>query len=83
MCFHKVCVPEASACYKSSVHSLLCDVFCHSMEFPEFPLGFPPLLLSIAEVKGFFVSATSRCNVKAIFTLSRAFAKLVDSLMKS
>lgn len=74
MCFHNFCVPETCACCRSSVHSLLlCDVFCQGVGFPEFPLAFPPLLLSIAE--GFFGSSPSCCSIKTVFYTVRGICK--------
>lgn len=76
MYFHNLCVPETCAHYKSWVHSLLlCDVFCQSVGLPEFLLGFPPLLLSIAEVKGFLGSSPSCCSIKAMFYTVRGISK--------
>lgn len=64
-------------CYDGSVRSLLfCDVFCQGTGFLEFPLGFSPLLLSIAEIKVFFGSSVSYHSNTAMLSASVEPAKL-------
>ena len=78
MCFCKLRALETRtcACYNSSMRSLLaCDVSCQGTGFLEFPLGFSPLLLSIAKVKVFFGSSISYCSNTVMLSTSIEPAK--------